>query len=286
MLIDGSPSHGDGLPDGTEGIGGRPIVIVPCRSTLVLPLDGVAQCRAARARSRPQLDPVATGRRKATVPDQLLANFALRFTADGKSLLIGGVAGAIEVVDLATTTIVRRLPAQKYALFAIDVSPDSEIDRSGILRHRRHDAACSGDGVAAGLRTAGPAHEPRRGVCDRLQSRWSVAVCVDEGARAHRRRGHAVGASPGRLVIPSTGSDQVQIGVLQTDGGLRPGIRLRVCLIFLELFPESSFQLVQPVGRDHDHRRLLVLRLQHEKPAIERHVVVGDPASIHEVVDE
>ena len=69
---------------------------------------------------------VGTGRRKATVPDQLLANFALRFTADGKSLLIGGVAGAIEIVDVATATIARRLPAQKYAVFAIDVSPDGE----------------------------------------------------------------------------------------------------------------------------------------------------------------
>ena len=69
---------------------------------------------------------VATGRRKATVPDQLLANFALRFTEDGKNLLIGGVAGAIEIVDVATATIARRLPAQKYAVFAIDVSPDGE----------------------------------------------------------------------------------------------------------------------------------------------------------------
>ena len=69
---------------------------------------------------------VATGRRKATVPDQLLATFALRFTADGKSLLIGGVAGAIEVVEVATATIARRLPAQKYAVFAIEVSPDGE----------------------------------------------------------------------------------------------------------------------------------------------------------------
>jgi WD40 repeat protein len=69
---------------------------------------------------------VATGRRRATVPDQLLANFALRFTADGKSLLIGGVAGAIEIVDVATATIARRLPAQKYAVFAIEVSPDGE----------------------------------------------------------------------------------------------------------------------------------------------------------------
>jgi len=68
----------------------------------------------------------ATGRRRGTVPGQLLANFALRFTADGKSLLIGGVAGAIEAVDVATATVARRLPAQKYAVFAIDVSPDGE----------------------------------------------------------------------------------------------------------------------------------------------------------------
>jgi WD40 repeat protein len=68
----------------------------------------------------------ATGRRRATVPGQLLANFALRFTADSKSLLIGGVAGAIESVDVATGTVSRRLPAQKYAVFAIDVSPDGE----------------------------------------------------------------------------------------------------------------------------------------------------------------
>ena len=36
------------------------------------------------------------------------------------------MAGAIAIVDVATATIARRLPAQKYAVFAIDVSPAGE----------------------------------------------------------------------------------------------------------------------------------------------------------------
>jgi WD40 repeat protein len=69
---------------------------------------------------------VATGQRKASVPDQLVATLALTFTADGKSLLMAGVAGTIEVVDVATASVTRRLPAQKCAVFGLSVSPDGK----------------------------------------------------------------------------------------------------------------------------------------------------------------
>jgi WD40 repeat protein len=70
---------------------------------------------------------VATGQRKGSLRDPLLVTFGVVFTADSKSLVIGGVNGTIEIADVATGSITRRLPAQKHALGALSLSPDGRF---------------------------------------------------------------------------------------------------------------------------------------------------------------
>ena len=67
---------------------------------------------------------VSTGQQKLSVPDRLVATFAVTFTADGKQLVIGGANGAIEILDVQTGSTVRRLRAEKYAVGNVSLSPD------------------------------------------------------------------------------------------------------------------------------------------------------------------
>jgi WD40 repeat protein len=69
---------------------------------------------------------VSAGRLKASLPDRLVATFALAFTSDSRSLAIGGATGAIEIVDVATASVARRLPAQKHVLWSLILSPDGQ----------------------------------------------------------------------------------------------------------------------------------------------------------------
>jgi WD40 repeat protein len=83
---------------------------------------------------------VATGQQKASLRDRLLTTFAMTFTADGKNLVIGGANGTIEIVDVRTTSIVRRFRAEKYAVVNLSLSPDgrsigaSYVDTDGFAR--------------------------------------------------------------------------------------------------------------------------------------------------------
>ena len=83
---------------------------------------------------------VSTGQRRISLPDRLLSTFAMTFTADGRSLLIGGAAGAIEVVDVKTGSSARRVRAEKHAVGEIRLSPDGRtigvayFDVDGMMR--------------------------------------------------------------------------------------------------------------------------------------------------------
>jgi WD40 repeat protein len=67
---------------------------------------------------------VTTGQQKAALGDQLLSTFAMTFTADGRSLVIGGANGTIEVVDVLKSSIVRRFRPEKHAVMNLSLSPD------------------------------------------------------------------------------------------------------------------------------------------------------------------
>jgi WD40 repeat protein len=83
---------------------------------------------------------VATGQQKASMRDRLLATFSTAFSGDGKNLVIGGAAGAIEIVDPRTASAVRKLRVEKYAVGQVSVSPDGRsvaaiyFDTAGMSR--------------------------------------------------------------------------------------------------------------------------------------------------------
>jgi WD40 repeat protein len=68
-----------------------------------------------------------TGALRATSTDLLLETFAIAFSADSKSLYVGGADKTVSVIDVAGGKVVRTLPRQPYAVSQLTRSPDGKI---------------------------------------------------------------------------------------------------------------------------------------------------------------
>jgi WD40 repeat protein len=67
-----------------------------------------------------------TGALRATTKGLLLETFAAVFSADSKSLYVGGADKTVSVIDVASGKVVRTLPRQPYALSQLSCSPDGK----------------------------------------------------------------------------------------------------------------------------------------------------------------
>jgi len=68
-----------------------------------------------------------TGALRATTSDLLLETFAVVFSADSKSLYVGGADKTVSVIDVASGKVVRTLPRQPYVVSQFTRSPDGKV---------------------------------------------------------------------------------------------------------------------------------------------------------------